>query len=134
MNGSRQELIINLSGEQKKVLGFASWMQVSITAAGIIVGILLFTIISNILKAIGTGSGSSTVIASLFFAAAAAPAAYIAFKPIRDKQGDLLYYESTQLLINYRYLRREVGTYINFQPHKHQVNERLPYVVKRHID
>lgn len=53
MNGSRQELIVNLSGEQKKVLGFASWMQVSITAGGVIIGILLFTIISNILKAIG---------------------------------------------------------------------------------
>lgn len=37
-------------------------------------------------------------------------------------------------MINYRFLRREVGTYINIQPNRHPVNARLPYVKKRRID
>ena len=82
----------------------------------------------------GLGGGTAIVIAGMAFVAVLAPLAIIAFKPIRDKQGDLLYYQSTQLLINYRFLRREVGTYINIQPNRHPVNARLPYVIPRRID
>ena len=133
MGGSRQVLIVNLSGEQKKVLGLASWSQVGIATGGIILGTIIFTIVNNILQAIGTGSGSSIVISAMFFIAVAAPFGVVAFKPIRDKQGDLLYYEFTQLMINYRFPRREVGTYVNVQPNRHPVNARLPYVVQRRI-
>lgn len=134
MGGSRQVLIVNLSGTQKKVLGFASWLQVGITASGIILGSVIYTILNNILLSIGTGVGASIVIAGMAFVAVLVPFGIVAFKPIRDKQGDLLYYESTQLMINYRFLRREVGTYINIQPNRHPVNARLPYVKKRRID
>lgn len=134
MGGSRQILVVNLSGQQKKVLGFASWLQVSITAAGLILGSIAFTILNNIMLAVGTGSGASIVISGMVFVAIVAPFVVIAFKPVRDKQGDLLYYQSTQMLINYRFLRREVGTYINIQPNRHPVNARLPYVVQRRID
>lgn len=134
MGGSRQVLIVNLSGEQKKVLGFASWSQVSMVAAGLILGSLVYSILNSILLAMGLGGGTAIVIAGMAFVAVLAPLAIIAFKPIRDKQGDLLYYQSTQLLINYRFLRREVGTYINIQPNRHPVNARLPYVVPRRID
>ena len=82
----------------------------------------------------GVSSGTAIVFSAMFFVATVVPFAVIAFKPIRDKQGDLLYYEDTQLLINYRFLRREVGTYINIQPNRHFVNERLPYFKQHPID
>ncbi|KJY54754.1 Uncharacterized protein JF73_17690 (plasmid) [Lactobacillus helsingborgensis] len=134
MGVTRQELIVNLSGPQKKVLGFATWLQVSISAAGLIIGSIIYTILNNILTAIGVSSGTAIVFSAMFFVATVVPFAVIAFKPIRDKQGDLLYYEDTQLLINYRFLRREVGTYINIQPNRHFVNERLPYFKQHPID
>lgn len=134
MGGGRQVLIVNLSGDQKKVLGFASWTQVSISAAGVILGSIVFTIISSILGAAGTGSGAAIVIGAIFFVAIIAPFAYVAFKPIRDKQGDLLYYYSKQLMINYRFKRQEIGTYVKIQPNRHPVNARLPYVVKDPIE
>lgn len=131
MGSGRQVLIVNLSGDQKKVLGFASWTQVSITGAGIIVGALVFKLIQWICKLSGAGLGSSVTMASLFFLAAFTPFIYVAFKPIRDKQGDLLYYENKQILINRRFLSREIGTYLNLQPPHHPVNSALPYVVHR---
>lgn len=134
MGGSRQVLVVNLSGEQKKVLGYASWLQVSITATGIILGSIVFTILNNMMLAFGTGSGTSIIISGMVFVAVVTPFVVIAFKPVRDKQGDLLYYQSTQMLINYRFLRREVGTYLNIQTNRHPVNARLPYVVQRRID
>lgn len=57
MGQDRQELIVNLSGDQKKVLGFASWTQVSISAAGLILGVLIFNITSWLLKLMGAGLG-----------------------------------------------------------------------------
>lgn len=130
MGGSRQVLVVNLSGDQKKVLGLASWTQVSITAAGIILGSILFSILNSIMSALGTPGGTSVMIAAIVFAAVAAPFAYVAFKPIRSRQGDLLYYEYKQLRINYDFRRKETGTYINIQRNRHPVNARLPYVRK----
>lgn len=134
MGGNKQELIVNLSGAQKKVLGFATWLQVSISAVGIILGCIVFAILNNILTALSMSGGMAIIVAGTAFIAVVVPFAVIAFKPIRDKQGDLLYYESTQLLINYRYSRREVSTYVNIQPHRHPVNADLPYVIERRID
>lgn len=51
----------------------------------------------------------------------------MAFKPVRDKQGDLLYYENKQIMINRRFLTHEIGTYLNLQPPHHPVNRALPY-------
>lgn len=134
MGSGRQVLIVNLSGDQKKVLGFASWTQVSITGAGIIVGTLLFKLIQWICKLSGAGLGSQVTMASLFFIAAVTPFVYVAFRPIRDKQGDLLYYENKQILINRHFLSREIGTYLNLQFAHHPVNSALPYVVNREED
>lgn len=67
MGEGRQVLIVNLSGDQKKVLGYASWTQISITGAGIILGALVFKLIQWICKLSGAGLGSSTTIAGLFF-------------------------------------------------------------------
>lgn len=134
MGGTREVLIVNLSGDEKKVLGFASWTQVSITAVGVVVGAVLYTLIHGLLKTLGLGPGVSILISAIFFLVAVAPAAYVAFKPIRDSQQNLLYYQSRQLIIDYNYKRREIGTYINIQPNKRPVNSGLPYVVKRKID
>lgn len=134
MGGTREVLIVNLSGDEKKVLGFASWTQVSITAVGVVVGAIFYTLIHGLLKTLGLGPGVSILISAIFFLIAVAPAAYVAFKPIRDSQQNLLYYQSRQLIIDYNYKRREIGTYINIQPNKRPVNSSLPYVVKRNID
>ena len=67
MNSGRQELVVNLSGAQKNVLGFATWTQVSITAAGIILGSLVFTLVKFLLSAIGLGAGAAVLIALVFF-------------------------------------------------------------------
>lgn len=127
MGEGRQVLIVNLSGDQKKVLGYASWTQISITGAGIILGALVFKLIQWICKLSGAGLGSSTTIAGLFFLAVVGPFVYVAFKPVRDKQGDLLYYENKQIMINRRFLTLEIGTYLNLQPPHHPVNRALPY-------
>lgn len=134
MGGTREVLIVNLSGDEKKVLGFASWTQVSITAVGVVVGAIFYTLVHGLLKTLGLGPGVSILISAIFFLIAVAPAAYVAFKPIRDSQQNLLYYQSRQLIIDYNYKRREIGTYINIQPNKRPVNSSLPYVVKRKID
>lgn len=134
MGGTREVLIVNLSGDEKKVLGFASWTQVSITAVGVVVGAIFYTLVHGLLKTLGLGPGVSILISAIFFLIAVAPAAYVAFKPIRDSQQNLLYYQSRQLIIDYNYKRREIGTYINIQPNKRPVNSSLPYVVKRNID
>lgn len=57
MGGNKQELIVNLSGAQKKVLGFATWLQVSISAVGIILGCIVFAILNNILTALSMSGG-----------------------------------------------------------------------------
>lgn len=134
MGGTREMLIVNLSGDEKKVLGFASWTQVSITAVGVVIGAIFYTLIHGLLKAIGLGPGVSILISAIFFLIAVTPAAYVAFKPIRDSQQNLLYYESRQLIINYNFKRQEIGTYINIQPKRRPINSGLPYVVKRKID
>lgn len=131
---NRQPLIVNLSGEQKRVLGFASWMQVSITAGGVILGVLLFGIFKALFSFVGASIGVSIIVATIVFLVAFVPFAYVAFKPIRDSQGNLLYYESKQLVINYRFTRFETGTYLNVKTNAHAVNSRLPYVVKRDLD
>ena len=128
MNDStKRVLIVNLSGDQKKVLGFASWMQVSITAGGIFVGVILYTLVYRLLQAMGAGTGVSLIFGAIFFVAVVAPLAYVAFKPVRDKHGNLLYYQYKQLLINYSYERDEIGSYLNIQPKLHSVNADLPY-------
>lgn len=134
MGGTREMLIVNLSGDEKKVLGFASWTQVSITAVGVVIGAIFYTLIHGLLKAIGLEPGVSILISAVFFLIAVTPAAYVAFKPIRDSQQNLLYYESRQLIINYNFKRQEIGTYINIQPKRRPINSGLPYVVKRKID
>lgn len=126
-DGTRRVLIVNLSGDQKKVLGFASWMQVSLTGAGVFIGVIVYTLVSKILQATGTGTGVSIIVGALFFAGILAPFVYVAFKPVRDKNGNLLYYYNKQLLINYAYERDEIGTYLNIQPKIHSVNANLPY-------
>ena len=105
---NRQPLIVNLSGEQKRVLGFASWGQVSISAAGIILGVVLFSIFKALFSFAGAGMGTSTIIGGIAFLAAVLPFVYVAFKPIRDNQGNLLYYESKQLMFNYRFIRYDI--------------------------
>ena len=118
---------MNLSGDQKKVLGFASWTQVSITAAGIILGSILFTIVKALLSSFNTGAGSAIMAGFFVFILSAAPFAYVAFRPIRDKQGNLLYYMNKQLEIDYQFHRKELGTYLNIQRPRRAVNRRLPY-------
>lgn len=66
MGEGRRELIVNLSGDQKKVLGFASWTQVSITAVGIILGSIIFTFIRWILTLLGTKGSVAVVIGAIF--------------------------------------------------------------------
>ncbi|WP_283586513.1 hypothetical protein [Limosilactobacillus vaginalis] len=131
MNSGRQELVVNLSGAQKNVLGFATWTQVSITAAGIILGSLVFTLVKFLLSAIGLGAGAAVLIALVFFVVVVAPFAYIAFWPIRDKQGDLLYYMNKQIMIDRDFEKNEVGSYLNIQENHHPVNQRLPYAPNR---
>ena len=63
MGEDRQQLIVNLSGDQKKALGFASWTQISISAVGLILGVLGFSVIRWLLKMIGAGLGTSVIIA-----------------------------------------------------------------------
>ncbi|MDE7056136.1 hypothetical protein [uncultured Lactobacillus sp.] len=122
MGEERQELIVNISGDQKRVLGYASWTQVGISAVGIILGILGFSIIHWIMKLGGAGIGSIAIFGGLLFAVIASPFFYIAFKPITDSQHNLLYYEYKQILIDRNYLTKEVGTYLNLQPRRHKVN------------
>lgn len=129
----RQPLIVNLSGEQKRVLGFASWGQVSISAAGVILGVILFSIFKALFSFMGAGMGVSVIIGGIAFLVAFVPFAYIAFKPIRDNQGNLLYYESKQLMINRRFEKYEIGTYLNIKTNAHAVNSKLPYVLKNNI-
>ena len=131
MNSGRQELVVNLSGAQKNVLGFATWTQVSITAAGIILGSLVFTLVKFLLSAIGLGAGAAVLIALVFFVVIVAPFAYIAFWPIRDKQGDLLYYMNKQIMIDLDFEKNEVVSYLNIQENHHPVNQRLPYAPNR---
>ena len=126
-DGTKRVLIVNLSGDQKKVLGFASWMQVSITAGGFFVGVIFYTLIYKLLQAMGAGTGVSIIAGAIVFACIQGPLLYIAFKPVRDKNGNLLYYYYKQLLINYAYERDEIGTYLNIQQKIHSVNADLPY-------
>ena len=124
MNG-RQVLIVNLSEDQKSVLGFASWVQVEFTAVGIIVGGILYSLVHAWLKSIGVPTVFSVGIGIFLFACCVAPLAYIAFYPIRDDEGHLLYYMNKQLMINYDFERKELGTYINIQENHHIVNRRF---------
>lgn len=126
----RQVLIVNLSGDQKKVLGFASWTQVSITAAGIILGCIVFTLVKALLNAIGAGAGAAVMSGAICFVVVAGPFAYVAFRPIRDKQGNLLYYMNKQLEIDHQFARKEIGTYVNIQPSRRPINRRLSYAPK----
>ena len=63
-DGTKRVLIVNLSGDQKKVLGFASWMQVSITAGGIFVGVILYTLVYRLLTG-PTGCGKTMLAKTL---------------------------------------------------------------------
>lgn len=124
MGEDRQQLIVNLSGDQKKALGFASWTQISISAVGLILGVLGFSVIRWLLKMIGAGLGTSVIIAGLIFIAIFAPFAYLAFKPVVDDQNNLLYYQYKQVLINRNFLTKEIGTYLNLQPNQHNINNK----------
>ena len=123
MGNRRQVLTVDLSGEQKNVLGFASWTQVSISAIGIILGVLIFVLAKSMFSLAGTAV--SIGIAAVLFGIVLAPFIYIAFVPIRDKQGNLLYYKYKQLLIDYQYKRTELGTYVNIQSNHYPVNRRF---------
>lgn len=125
--GSGKQLVVNLSGEQKKVLGFASWKQVNISAAGLILGVIVFTVIKVLLSLIGTSTAASVFIAFVFMALVTGPFVFVAFYPIRDKDGNLLYYMSKQLQIDHNFERREVGTYLNLHENNHAVNQRFHY-------
>lgn len=124
----RESLIVDLSGDQKNVLGFASWTQVSITAIGMILGIIAFSLINGFFSLIGTSGGVATLFGFIGLCIFLGPAAYIAFVPVRTKQGDLLFYKYKQILINYNFERNEIGTYINIKKPQHQVNSRFSYV------
>lgn len=124
MGEDRQQLIVNLSGDQKKALGFASWTQISISAVGLILGILAFSFIRWLLKLIGAGLGVSVIIAGIFFIAIFLPFIYLAFKQVVDEQNNLLYYQYKQVLINRNFKTKEVGTYLNLQPNQHPVNNK----------
>lgn len=128
--GSGKQLVVNLSGDQKKVLGFASWTQVNISAAGVILGLVFFTIIKALMTMIGVNSFAAVFIAFVFFCLIATPFIFVAFYPIRDKDGNLLYYMNKQLIIDYNYERREIGTYINQHKNNHPVNRRFSYAPK----
>lgn len=125
--GSGKKLVVNLSGDQKKVLGFASYTQVSISAAGLILGTLVFTLVKVILTMLGANSAASVFISFIFLALIAGPFIFVAFYPIRDKDGNLLYYMSKQLQIDYNFERREVGTYLNLHENYHPVNRKFHY-------
>lgn len=128
--GNGKQLVVNLSGGQKEVLGFASWTQVKVSAVGIVLGVVMFTLIKFLLTLIGTSSFIAVTVAFLFFLLNAAPFVFIAFYPIRDKDGNLLYYMDKQLMINYRFERQEVGTYLNLHENNHPVNQRFSYARK----
>lgn len=134
MGNGRQELIVDLSGEQKSVLGFATWKQVSISAIGLVLGVIVFTVIKFLLTAIGASASVAVLIALLFFTTAVAPFLYIAFWPIRDRQGNLLYYMSKQIQIDRAFEQNETGTYLNIQTNHHAVNTHLPYALVRKDD
>lgn len=122
MGEDREELIVNISGDQKKVLGFASWTQVSISAVGLILGVIAFSLIHWIMKMGGAGIGSIVIFGGLIFVIIFAPFVYVAFKPITDDQGNLLYYQYKQIMIDRNFETKEVGTYLNLQPPRHRVN------------
>ena len=86
MGNGRQELIVNLSGDQKKALGFATWTQVGISAAGIVAGTGVFTLIKFILTSLSVGAGVAVLIGLFFFTIVITPFLYIAFWPIIDSQ------------------------------------------------
>ncbi|MCR1903903.1 hypothetical protein [Lactobacillus taiwanensis] len=132
MGEERQELIVNLSGDQKKVLGFASWTQVSISAVGIILGVIGFSVIQWLMKLGGAGLGSIVIFGGLVGIVIAAPFLYVAFKPIVDEQNNLLYYEYKQIMINRNFTTKEIGTYLNLQPPRHHVNSGSPHTVSKY--
>lgn len=130
MWNEKQELIVNLKGDQKKVLGFASWTQVGITAVGVLLATIVFTLVKGLLSALGLKAAVAVIVAGILFLVIVAPFAYVAFWPVRDAQGNLLYYKSKELIINYQFTRQEIGTYLNIQPPRHPVNMALPYAPK----
>lgn len=127
MGNGRQELIVNLSGDQKKALGFATWTQVGVSAAGIVAGTGVFTLIKFILTSLTVGAEVAVLIGLFFFTIVITPFLYIAFWPIRDSQGNLLYYMNKQLRINHDFERKEIGTYLNIQTNHQAVNRKLSY-------
>lgn len=132
MGESRQILIVDLSGDQKSFLGYASWKQVGITGAGIFLGCIIFSFIKWLCKLSGAGLGTQVATASFFFILIVAPFAYLAFVPVRDNYGDILYYKWKQVMIDRNFLKKEVGTYINLQHPIHPVNSALPYAIHFH--
>ena len=133
MNPDRQMLVVNLKGDQKSIFGIATPKQVSISTIGVIIGVILYTVCYKLMKSTGVSLGICLIFGGLLFFLAAAPFMYVAFKPIRDSQGNILYYLYTQLKIDF-YAKYEVGTYINLQEPKHPVNTALSYVCHRNID
>lgn len=118
---TQRQLIVNLSGDQKRVLGIASWRQVGLTATGGIIGAILFVLTNKFLGFIGVPVTWSIIVGTIMFGLSVAPLAYIAFWPIRDNDGNLLYYKSTQLRIDYEFERNQIGTYLNIQPRREPV-------------
>lgn len=124
---TRRVLIVNLSGDQKNVLGFASWTQVTITAVGIGLGIIIYTLMFKLLTLFGISTGVAIIVGAIMMAIVIAPFIYLAFFPVRDKDGHIIYYKNKQLMIDYFYNKQEKGTYLNIQPKIHSVNANLPY-------
>ncbi len=124
MGEDGQTLIVDLSGDQKSVLGFATWKQVSISAVGLIFGALAFSLVRWLFSLMGAGLGTSVIFAGTVFAIILLPFVYVAFKPIKDAQNNILYYEYKQLIIDRNFKEKEIGTYINIQPNTHVVNKR----------
>lgn len=133
MQRNRQMLIANLKEDQKSIFGLISMHQLSVCGIGLIIGVILYQISNMILKSSGVSVGVCLIFGTFLFACAVGPFFYIAFKPIKDNQDNVLYYLDRQLIINF-YYKDEVGTYLNLKKPTHLVNKNLPYVKRREID
>lgn len=133
MQRNRQMLIANLKEDQKSIFGLISMHQLSVCGIGLIIGVILYQISNMILKSSGVSVGVCLIFGTFLFVCAAGPFFYIAFKPIKDNQDNILYYLDRQLIINF-YYKDEVGTYLNLKKPTHLVNKNLPYVKRRAID
>ncbi|QNQ82952.1 hypothetical protein FP435_00165 (plasmid) [Lactobacillus sp. PV037] len=130
MDNGRQKVIVDLSGEQKEVLGFATWTQVAISGTGLILGVIVFQLVRWFLKVVGAGVVASVTTGAIFFVIVLTPFIILAFIPVKDKNGNVLYYKIKQIQINRNFLKDEVGTYINIQP-RYDVRSDISYWTRR---